>query len=432
MVQTEALLAARARLDAGPRADVIDLHSRWGGMVPTAAARRDAPDLRPQALFIDDMFPASERSGGAGAALDHMRALLRIGFDVSFGASHDLEDRSGQEKALAALGIRSLSAPWYGSIEEMLRRHSGCFDVVYLHRVGNAASYGKLVREYCPRAELIYGVADLHHIRLARQGAVEDRPELGRLAARQRMEELMAAHLADVVVTHSEAEAALLRAQLPGVSVALVPWSVPVHQSSTPFAKRDGIVFVGNFGHEPNVDAVHWLAREIVPLVQQEDPAIGFRIVGNAMPGSLRLLAQPGFEVVGAAEKLAPVLDAARLTVAPLRYGAGIKSKVIESLSAGVPCIGTSIAFEGIAVPPALGGCVVDTPQMLAAALIRLYRDERSHATVAEAGQRFALVNYGEGRIDALMHQALAPALRRWAGILEEAAGVTLAMPMAG
>ena len=432
MAQIEALLVARARLDAGPRADVTDLHSRWGGMVPTASVRRSAPELRPQALFIDDVFPASEQSGGAGAALDHMRALLRIRLRRQFRRVAGSGRRAREATALAALGIRPLSAPWYGSVEEMLRRHAGRFDVVYLHRLGNAASYGSLVRQHCPRARLIYGVADLHHVRLARQGAVEDRPELGRLAARQRMEELMAAHLADVVVTHSNAEAALLRAQLPGVTVALVPWSVPVHQSSTPFAERDGIVFVGHFGHEPNVDSVHWLAREIVPLVQRQDPAIGFRIVGNAMPVSLRLLAQPGFDLVGSVDKLAPVLDAARLTVAPLRYGAGIKSKVIESLAAGVPCIGTTIAFEGMALTPALDGCVADTPEALAAALIRLYRDERAHAAVTEAGQRFALVNYGEGRIDALMHQALAPALRRWAGIAEEAAGAVPVMPMAG
>jgi O-antigen biosynthesis protein len=163
--------------------------------------------------------------------------------------------------------------------------------------------------------------------------------------------------------------------------------------------------------------------------VQRQDSAIRFRIVGNAMPGSVRLLAQPGFELVGHVDDLAAELDAARLTVAPLRYGAGIKSKVIESLAAGVPCIGTTIAFEGMALTPGLHGCVADTPEALAAALIRLYRDEHAHAAVVEAGQRFALVNYSEGRIDALMHQALAPTLRRWAGIAEEAGGGAQAMP---
>ena len=417
MTQTEALLAARARLDAGPRADVTDLHSRWGGMVPTASVRRSAPELRPQALFIDDVFPAAEQNGGAGAALDHMRAMLRIGFDVSFAASHDLEDRSKKAGALAALGITPLAAPWYGSVEEVLRRHAGRFDVVYLHR-GKRRCYGKLVRQHCPRAQLIYGVADLHHVRLARQGAVEDRPEVTRLAARQRMEELMAAHLADVVVTHSNAEAALLRAQLPGASVAVVPWAVPVREVRPRFAERDGIVFVGHFGHEPNVDAVHWLAQEIVPLVRRQDPAIGFRVVGNAMPESLRLLAQPGLECgrVGRQRWLRCLIrrgDGCAVALWCRHQVEGDREprrrrtvrRHLDSLRGDGPACG-------------LASCVADTPEAVATALVRLYRDEHAHG-IAAAGQRYALVNYGEGRVDALMHQALAPALRRWAGIAE-------------
>jgi glycosyltransferase involved in cell wall biosynthesis len=426
MTQVEALLAARARLDAGARADATSLHDRWGGLVPTAAVRRSASELRPQALFVDDMLPAIGVSGGANAAIDHMRALLRIGFDVSFVASQDLGDRHGRAVELAALGIRPLLAPWYGSVEEVLRRHTGRIDVVYLHRAGNAAAYGKLVRQYCPRALLVYGVADLHHLRLARQGAVEDRPEVSRYADRLRIEELMAARLADVVITHSNAEAALLRAQLPGVTVAQVPWSVPLRQSGIGFAEREGIVFVGNFGHAPNADAVHWLAQEIVPLVQQQDPAIRFRVIGNDMPESLRRGALPGLELVGPVERLDKVYDAARLTVAPLRYGAGIKAKVIESLAAGVPCVGTNIAFEGMALPTALSSCIADTPAAFAAALIGLYRDEAAHASTAEAGQRYALVNNSEVCVDGLMRQALAPALRQWAGITEELGGASV------
>ncbi|HUD60146.1 MAG TPA: Hint domain-containing protein [Acetobacteraceae bacterium] len=426
MTQVEALLTARARLDAGARADATSLHDRWGGLVPTAAVRRSASELRPQALFVDDMLPAIGVSGGANAAIDHMRALLRIGFDVSFVASQDLGDRHGRAVELAALGIRPLLAPWYGSVEEVLRRHTGRIDVVYLHRAGNAAAYGKLVRQYCPRALLVYGVADLHHLRLARQGAVEDRPEVSRYADRLRIEELMAARLADVVITHSNAEAALLRAQLPGVTVAQVPWSVPLRQSGIGFAEREGIVFVGNFGHAPNADAVHWLAQEIVPLVQQQDPAIRFRVIGNDMPESLRRGALPGLELVGPVERLDKVYDSARLTVAPLRYGAGIKAKVIESLAAGVPCVGTNIAFEGMALPTALSSCIADTPAAFAAALIGLYRDEAAYASTAEAGQRYALVNNSEVCVDGLMRQALAPALRQWAGITEELGGASV------
>jgi len=432
MAEAEALLAARARLDAGVRADVTNVRERWGGLLPTAAVQRAVPGLRPQALFVDELFPAAGVNGGANAAIDHMRALIRIGFDVSFAASQDLGDRSQRAAELTALGIRPLVAPWYGSVEEILCRHTGRIDLVYLHRAANAAGYGKLVRQYCPRALLVYGVADLHHLRLARQGSVEDRPEVTRRAERLQIEEMIAARLADVVITHSNAEAALLRARLPGVRVAVVPWSVPLRTSTAGFAGRNGVAFIGHFGHDPNVDAVHWLAHKIVPLVQKREPAIGFRIVGNDMPASLRRLTQPGLELVGSVEALDGLLDETRLTVAPLRYGAGLKAKVLASLAAGVPCVGTSIAYEGFTLPPALTGCVADTPEAIANTLVQLYRDEAAHAIAAQAGQRYVLVSCGEAHVDALMQQALAPSLRSWAGIAQDPSGGAPPMQMAG
>jgi glycosyltransferase involved in cell wall biosynthesis len=375
--------------------------------------------VKPLALFVDEVVPAVGDSAGASAALDHMRALQRLGFEVSFVATQDMGDGHRRREALEALGIRPLLSPWYASVEEILRRHAGRFDLVYLHRASNASAYGRLVRQYCPRALLVYGVADLHHLRLARQAVVEDRPELGRLAERLRFEELVAARQADVVITHSRAEAKMLAAQLPGLTVATVPWSVSQRPAEAGFAAREGIAFIGNFGHEPNVDAVHWLAREVLPLVRSMDPAIGFRVIGRGMSAALRGQLWLGLELVGAVEDLDAEFAQTRLTVAPLRYGAGLKGKVIESLAAGVPCVGTSIAYEGMVLPPALVGCIADTPQRIAKALLRLYRDPAAHAQVADAGCRYATRAHSEATIDALMQSVVAPVTRRWAGVGE-------------
>jgi hypothetical protein len=126
-------------------------------------------------------------------------------------------------------------------------------------------------------------------------------------------------------------------------------------------------------------------------------------------------------DLIGSVEALDTLLDETRLTIAPLRYGAGLKAKVLDSLAAGVPCVGTSIAFEGMTLPSALKGCVADTPEALATALVQLYRDEAAHTVAARAGQRYALTSCSEACVDAQMQQALAPALRRWAGIAEDA-----------
>ena len=99
-------------------------------------------------------------------------------------------------------------------------------------------------------------------MRLARRAAVEDRPDLTLGARRLQLDELIAARSADVVITHSGTEEALLRAQLPGVAVAQVPWSVPVPEPARSGAEREGVVFVGYFGHEPNIErCIGWCGK---------------------------------------------------------------------------------------------------------------------------------------------------------------------------
>jgi O-antigen biosynthesis protein len=125
--------------------------------------------------------------------------------------------------------------------------------------------------------------------------------------------------------------------------------------------ERQGIALIAGYQHPPNVDAALWLVREILPLVWQHDPAIGCLLVGSRMPEELRQLSRKG--VIPLGQGLDGIFDRVRLTVAPLRYGAGIKGKVIDSLAAGVPCIGTPIAAEGLDLPPLLLDCIGTTAE---------------------------------------------------------------------
>jgi glycosyltransferase involved in cell wall biosynthesis len=413
MQQVDVLLAARSRLDSGERGRATTLQNRWGSLRPSPAVLAAAPPLRPQALFIDDRYPVTGNNSGANAALDHMRALQRLGFGVRFVAARDLSDDNGQAAQLSTRGIIALTAPWYASVEEILSRHAGKLDLIYLHRASNAAGYARLAREYCPQALLVYSVADLHHLRVARQSVVQRRPELERQAHRLRLEELSAARSADMVITHSAAEAESLRRQVPDLTVAVVPWSVPQRATGGKFKARNGVAFIGNFGHEPNLDAVYLLATSVVPALRREAPDICVRVIGSDMPEKMYQMSQPGLEIVGPVEDLGEVFDTVRLTVAPLRFGAGLKGKVVESLAAGVPCIGTSIAYEGIDVPPTLAGCVVEHAGALPSAIQRLYRDQTAYAAAAAAGQRYASEHYGEATANATGRDAGPAAVAR-------------------
>jgi glycosyltransferase involved in cell wall biosynthesis len=387
--QQERLLQMRADL----RSNKAGRPRRKGTVKP---ARR--------ALVLDEQVPEPDRDAGSSALMSHMRSLQRLGFDVTFAAPP-----MGQGEAAAALertGISVCHGPWFGSVEDVLRREAERYDVVYLHRVSIASAYAALVRRYQPRTRLIYSVADLHHLRLARQAKYEDRPELLAEAGRVRAQELWAAHSADAVITHSSAEAGLLRQAIPAERVHVIAWSIPCRPRTATFKKRHGMAFIGHFGHAPNVAAARQLRDEILPMVHAIAPDIGCRLVGSDLPRSLQA-PQPGLDIVGRVASLDEVFDAVRLTIAPLGFGAGLKGKVLESLAAGTPCVCSPIAAEGMDLPAGLRDLVVTDNDAAVRMILRLHEDEAYNAQMATLGVAFAGEKFSEEGLDRAMRRAV-------------------------
>jgi len=424
-----------------------------GAPVDTAAVA----DLVRRALVIDERIPVAGRDAGSQAILSHMRALQRLGYEVSFvaademahaefapdGAAPSQASAAQASAALGAAGVTCCAAPFYTSAEDLLRRQAECFDVVYLHRASIATRYLALARRYMPRARILYGVADLHHVRLERQAAIEARPELLAASRRTRLEECVAAWSADAVITHSADEAELLRRMVPEASVYRVPWEVrgkapPGAGAVAPtvsngamgvvaedaaadrrvdqlapaaaaagFVARRGVAFIGGYAHAPNVDAACWLVDGVMPLVRQADPTIECLLVGSDMPEVVWRLAGPGVVALGHVEDLGRVFQRVRLTVAPLRYGAGVKGKVLESLAAGVPCVMTPVAAEGLGLPASLRALVGEDAVQLAALILCLHGDAKVHRTAVEAGQALIHVNHNAAGVTAALLAAI-------------------------
>ncbi|HEX3860540.1 MAG TPA: glycosyltransferase [Stellaceae bacterium] len=384
------------------------LRERWRREPATPATGEPGKlTATPRALIIDDRLPDPERDAGSTAILSHACSLQRLGFEVTFLAALDFAAVDPRQAVLQSLGIRCCAGPYYASVEEVLSRQAGEFDVVYLHRVANAAKYGELARQYFPQARQVYAVADLHHLRVAREAAVENRPELIGRAQRLRLLEYTAAALADTVITHSSAEAKQLAAHVNATPIHTIRWSARPRPTQIPFERRHGIAFVGGYGHPPNLDAARWLIAEIMPLLRQRDPHLECLLVGDGLPEALRRRSGNGIVVMGKIENLAAIFDRVRLTVAPLAYGAGIKGKVIDSLAAGVPCVCTRIAAEGLDLPAALAGCIATRPEELAAAVHRLHSDEAANLQARQAGLAYIEAEMSEDILDAQMRRAL-------------------------
>ncbi len=400
--QGELLLQARAdrrRSDAAP-ADAASLQATGTAPHPPVI---DAPVI--DVLVVDAHLPDPTRDGGSVAILSHMRSLQRLGCRVSF-AAQSMPASGDASDLIEQAGIRVCRRPEFGSVEEVLRREAGRFALAYLHRLPVASAYGPLVRHYQPRARLLYGVADLHHLRLARQAVFENRPEMKPAVQRLRNRELWAAAEADAVITHSFVEAALLRQAVPAERVHVIPWSIPCAPCDVRFAQRHGLAFVGNYAHAPNLAAVHALRDVIMPRVRASDPSIVCRLVGAGLPRSLQPL-QPGLAVLGPVADLDAVLRAVRLTVAPLGFGAGLKAKVLQSFAAGIPCLCSTVAAEGLDLPAELQALVVTDDAAMADAILRLHHDQLLNDHLSRHVAGFAQRFLAEEAVDAAMARAI-------------------------
>jgi len=394
------------------RNDYKQLLQRWRRTPAAASADAAAtiPRADRRALVIDDRIPQSDRDAGSIAILSHMQSLQRFGYEVVFTPSAEFSTADQSTAALDAIGVTICRAPYYGSIEEVLRRQAGEFDLVYLHRVSNAAKYGELVRYHNPKARQIFSVADLHHLRYARQASAEGRPELVALSQRTRFVEYVAAVAADAVITHSAREAEDLAKHVPAAKIHTVMWSTTPRPTRIPFMQRSGVAFIGGYGHAPNLDAARLLIDQIMPLVRKRNPSIECLLVGSDMPEHLRRLCKDGVVAIGYVEDLAEIFDRVRLTVAPLTYGAGIKGKVIDSLSAGLPCVCTPIAAEGLDLPEALQACVAESADALATLICNLHDNEQANEACGRAGLEYIKTAFSNERLDAGIRRVLGPA----------------------
>jgi len=383
--------------------DVLITH-RLNGQEPELEAERT---VRKRAYFIDDTVPTPDQDAGSNAALDHMRMLGELGYKVTFVPADNMAKIDPYTANLQKLGIECLYYPTYWSVEEVFRKAKHKPDLVYLHRYTNASKYATMVRRYFPDCRIVYCVADLHFLRMERQAAIEGSAEAIAAAAAQRRTEMAAVQSVDYVIVHSPVEAAMLREAAPQLPIGVVPWTVRERPTPLPFSERSGSAFVGGFGHPPNGDAIQYFVSRILPLLQRQAPDCTTYLIGSKMPEKIMGLNLPGLKPLGFVPVLADILHKLRCTIVPLRYGAGIKGKVLESFAHGLPCVMSEVAAEGLELPQDLVWLVARSPAEFAAKVGRLHNDAAFNEQMSRAGLRYI----AERNSAAVVRQALQAAV---------------------
>jgi glycosyltransferase involved in cell wall biosynthesis len=340
--------------------------------------------------------PTPSRSSGHARAFEMLCSLQRIGRRpvlFALGSTGDEETLA----LLAAQGIEVHCADRGARLGDLATRG---FATAFVSFWDIAERVVPALRTVSPRTRIVVDSVDLHYRRMARAAALIG--DAARLAEAQavRVRELALYGTADVVLAVSDEEQDLLCELLPGTPVGILPnVHHPLAEVQSP-AGRSGALFVGSYGHAPNVDAVRFLCDEVLPALRALGCELPVAVAGSGMPDELAEYARArGADVLGFLPSVADELRRRRMSIAPLRYGAGLKGKVGESLAAGVPVVGTSVAAEGFPAPDS-SMLVADDPEGLAAAMARLAGDDVLWQLLSDGGRAQIAGAFGPERCD--------------------------------
>ncbi len=377
--------------------------------VPTSdAVNKPSHGDRGKLLFIDWSTPRPDCDAGSITAFYLMKILVDLGHDVVFIPS-DLMVLGHYTQQLQQIGVTCLSQDDIGTIEMHLQAIGHEYDYAFLCRAPIADLYIDQIRQHAKNAKIILNTSDLHYLRDIREAELEGNDEKLQAALRWKAQELSVIRRCDHSIVMSDYELGILSKELPEANIHLVPLMfVDIPGRNGDDAARKDMLFIGGFPHTPNVDAVVYFCNTIWPSVRARIPDAVVHLIGNAPSADVLALGDiPGVNVVGYVEDLKPWFDRIRVSIAPLRYGAGIKGKLGTSLSYGVPSVATSIAVEGMRVINEQHVLVADDPASFADQVVRLYTDEALWNRLSLAGLDFVTDTYsldaGLRRIDAFM-----------------------------
>ena len=313
---------------------------------------RDRSRHRRTVMVIDHYVPSFDRDAGSRSTWQYLRLLVEMGYNVKFmGANffpHQPYTAALQQAGIEVLAGESLAR----NVGRWLQVHAGEIDTVYIHRPQVAEQFLDLLKKMQPRPTLVFFGHDLHYLRKQREYEVTLDPAARAEADQWRQREYRVFEQVDRVYYPSQVEVDEIHRHCADVPVRVLPLYV-LEDGTQPLYEgtgREGMLFVGGFSHSPNGDGVRWFVDEILSAVRERAPRLDFHIVGSNMPRWIENLPGEGVVIHGYQDDAAleAIYRRVKMVVVPLRYGAGVKGKVVEALQHGVPVVTTGVGAEGL------------------------------------------------------------------------------------
>ncbi|HKY63451.1 MAG TPA: glycosyltransferase [bacterium] len=350
-------------------------------------------------LAVTDYVLTPLHEGGALRLFSLLRGLGELGHQATFlpRTDHFPHQDGSLEEAVAYLRSQGIEVPG-GPEPEPLRGHleraGGEYDAVILSGAYAAQYCFQSVRRLAPQAALIYDTVDLHHRRLFREAKLSGSLFHLRQALAMKKSELLCASHADLTLAVTEEEREFLARECPGARIFLLSNVHEVHRRAGDARPGKDILFLGAFHHPPNLDAVFYFLDEIFPLIVPRLPAARLQVVGSNPPPELLARGSERILIRGFVPDLGEAMAGSRLSVAPLRFGAGVKGKILASMGYGVPVVATSTAIEGMELRPGENILSAAGPEAFALQVEKLARDESLWKSLSAAGQDWVERNY--------------------------------------
>ena len=370
------------------------------------ASLTQATPGRKNILVIDHHLPMPEKDAGSLRMFHILKILHQLGHRVTF-IPDNLADIPPYGDELRKRGIEVVYYPYTKKVRNYLISHGTEFDAVMLSRCDFARKHIADVRLYAPQSRIIFDTVDLHFLRTDREAQITNDPETREKAREKEQLEYDLIDQADETWVVSGAEQKLLRKARPGKSIEVVPTIVDVPGSNTPFSLRRDFLFIGGFQHTPNIDAVIFFLEKIYPLVRERLSDAKFYIIGDKAPPEVVVLAADNVIVTGLQPDIRPFFESVRLSVAPLRYGAGIKGKINRSMGFGVPVVATSLAVEGMPLIDHEDILIADEPEDFARAVVELYESEELWNRLSKNGVKKTQAHYSVSAVRKRLNRLL-------------------------
>ncbi|MBT8562125.1 glycosyltransferase [Polynucleobacter paneuropaeus] len=359
-------------------------------------------DKKCHILVIDQFLPAPDRDAGSLVTFNVLLSLKKLGWEVTFLGCKRFPGDDEYRSDLVLSGVNVLRIPFWMTDKHFFRSLTKDYECALIFRPMVAKKYMQLLKEIFPKIKIIYHAADLHFLRIMREFKLTKTSDKFKKTERLRRIEYQVFMESDIGIVHSTFEYELISTSLPKANIYVWPLILSVTENVKSFEDRSGLVFIGNFKHKPNLDALNFFINEILPLVIIKIPNIQFNIIGADMPLHFKTLASANINVIGYVKNLEQYLNTMRLSVCPLRYGAGIKGKIGLSMACGTPVIATPISVEGMELVNNRHVIVAENPQDFSDRIFEVYDNKSLWENLHSSGLDFATTNWGLAR--ALQH----------------------------